>query len=265
MKQFHFIAGLPRSGSTLLANVLNQHPDIYASSTSPLAQCVSQIVNTISNLPEVQSDLASKPGSQESYVRMIRGMIEGRYETYSEKVIVDKGRGWTLHRLLLDQIMPGSIVFVTVRDPRDVVASIERQHRQTAIFDSPIAKTIYEVADLLMRPDGMVGGPCHLIEDTLRRKLGGVVFLQYESLVANPLTELTRVFNSIGFNFVPDINSVEDSATDVDALYLNKFPHHNAVGKIKPTAHTWQDCFDEELGNLIISRYPLFSSTFHYK
>ena len=36
MKKLYFLSGLPRSGSTVLAGILNQHPDVHASSTSGL-------------------------------------------------------------------------------------------------------------------------------------------------------------------------------------------------------------------------------------
>jgi len=36
-KTFHFISGLPRSGSTLLSAILRQNPRFYAGMTSPVA------------------------------------------------------------------------------------------------------------------------------------------------------------------------------------------------------------------------------------
>ena len=36
MKSYHFISGLPRSGSTLLSGILKQNPDFYADIASPV-------------------------------------------------------------------------------------------------------------------------------------------------------------------------------------------------------------------------------------
>ena len=36
MKTYHLLAGLPRSGNTLLSAILNQNPDIYSSPLSPI-------------------------------------------------------------------------------------------------------------------------------------------------------------------------------------------------------------------------------------
>jgi sulfotransferase len=36
MQQLHFISGLPRSGSTLLAGILRQNPQFHAAISSPV-------------------------------------------------------------------------------------------------------------------------------------------------------------------------------------------------------------------------------------
>lgn len=265
MSDFHALAGLPRSGSTLLANVLAQHDDVYVSGTSALARVVEVAADVISTSAEVQSDLVAVPGAYEQYRHAMRGLIEGWYSQRGERIVIDKGRGWILHRLLLGQLIPNSVMLVTVRDPRDVVASIERQHRRTAVFNSPIARTLWETAQNLMAPDGMVGGPCRLIEDLIRRNAAGVHFVRYETLVRDPLPVVLAAFEAIGVDgFSPDVENVEDHATDVDALYFGKYPHHDAVGKIKPTGTSWQDTLDPQLARQVIEAYPLYAQTFGY-
>ena len=38
MPQIQFLAGLPRSGSTVLSALLNQHPEVHTSATSGLCE-----------------------------------------------------------------------------------------------------------------------------------------------------------------------------------------------------------------------------------
>jgi sulfotransferase len=38
MKTYHFLAGLPRTGNTLLSSILNQNPTIYSSPLSPVSE-----------------------------------------------------------------------------------------------------------------------------------------------------------------------------------------------------------------------------------
>lgn len=258
------LAGLPRSGTTLLANILAQHRDIHVSGTSALPLCIEALQNTLSAAPEVQSDLANVPGAYNRYLSAMRGFIDGWYGDLTEPIVIDKGRGWIMNRALLTQLAPGSVMIVSVRDPRDVVASIEKQHRRTAAFNSPLARTVYESADLLMKQDGMVGGPMRFIEDLLRRNLPGVAYVRYESFVVDPDTTMKRLVAAIGcdaFHF--DYLNVENTASDLDALYRNKFPHEGS-GAIKPTGRTWRDTLDADLAEKIAAVCPLYMRTFGY-
>ncbi len=262
--RLHALAGLPRSGTTLIANVLSQHPDIHVSGTSALPLCLEAVQNTLSTAPEVQSDLANVPGSYERYLAAMRGLCDGWYSDRPEPTIIDKGRGWIMHRALLSQLYPDAALIVSVRDPRDVIASIERQHRKTAAFNSPLARTAYESAELLMAPDGMVGGPIRFIEDLTRRNLPGVVCVRYESLVTDPAAAISRVHDPLGCEpFEHGYRKVENVASDLDALYRGKYPHDGS-GEIKPTGRSWQDTLDPDLAALIAGRYPLFMQTFAY-
>lgn len=262
--RLHTLAGLPRSGSTLLANILSQHPDVYVSGTSALCQCTTAVVDTLSAAAEVQSDLANVPGAYEGYERALRGLAEGWYGGRDEPVIVDKGRGWITHQGLLGQLWPGSAMIVTVRDPRDVVASIECQNRRTPVFNSPVARTLYEAADLLMKQDGIVGGPMRFCEDLVRRNAKGVQFVRYESFVRDPGTVMAKLDEALGIESCGyDFDHIENVATDLDALYRGKYPHDGS-GSIKVPESSWREVMDEGLGALIAGAFPLYVQTFGY-
>jgi sulfotransferase len=263
--RLHFLAGLPRSGSTLLANVLSQHPDVYVSGTSALPLCIERVQEVLSNSPEVQSDLATVPGAYENYLAAMRGLTEGWYSDRPEATVIDKGRGWVLHRALLDQLHPGSQVIACVRDPRDVVASVERQHRNTALFNSPVARTVHDSAEMLMMKDGIVGGPIHHIEDLIRRRLTGVTWVRYESFVIDPAGTLGKLGDALELEpFGWDFEHVTNVATDLDAIYRGKYPHDGS-GPIKPSGSDWRDVLDGDLAAKIASVYPLYMHTFGYQ
>ena len=48
MPRIHFISGLPRSGSTLLAGLLRQYPRFAAAMTGPVGGLVTTLLNTMS-------------------------------------------------------------------------------------------------------------------------------------------------------------------------------------------------------------------------
>ncbi len=273
MIKVHTLAGLPRSGSTLLLNVLAQHPDVSVTGTSALSQAVEAVATVLSGSPEVQSDLVNVPGSPERYAGALRALIEAWHSDAETPVVINKGRGWAAHRLLLDSVMPDSVLIVTVRDPRDVFASVERQHRETGMFNSPFGGTIYEMADTMLAPQGIIGGPLKWCEDLIRRNHKSVEFVRYETFVRDPLTVLAKLETRLGLAqesekkgkkpFAWDTDNVVNVSTDLDELYLGKFPHEGS-GPIKSNGSSWTDTLAEDLANLIAGVAPLYMQTFAY-
>lgn len=49
MKNYHFISGLPRSGSTLLSALLRQNPAVHAGMSGPVAGLLNNLLNQISS------------------------------------------------------------------------------------------------------------------------------------------------------------------------------------------------------------------------
>ena len=266
MDELHVIAGLPRAGSTLLCNLLNQNPDLHASSTSALAATVNAAANLWSRSAEIKSDLAhDREATEERLVRALRGLVEGWYADRSEPVIFDKGRGWLQ---LVDRfrlLSPRGVVFACVRDPRDVFASIQRHHLRYPVLDEAPGATLATRAHKLFSADGVVGGPLVHLEDHLSRGTSEVVPVVFERLVKDPERELRKVYAEAKLDWWSghDFESVQNQATDLDALYLHKWPHDGS-GKVQPPASRWQDQLPAVFGQQILQRCPTLAQRFGY-
>ena len=90
MRGFHFISGLPRSGSTLTAAILRQNPDMHAGMSSPVGALFENIVAQVS----AGSELAPMVDEAQR-ARLLRGLFESYYADRPERVIFDTNRGWT--------------------------------------------------------------------------------------------------------------------------------------------------------------------------
>jgi len=72
--KFHFISGLPRSGSTLLAALLRQNPRFHAGMTSPVGGLFSGLVNQFSAGSEYGPMI-----TQDQRRRLLKGLFESYY------------------------------------------------------------------------------------------------------------------------------------------------------------------------------------------
>lgn len=266
--KFNVICGTPRSGSTLLCNILNQNPRFHASSTSCVAQAVRTLSNLWSNSPEIKSELINdKEATEARMVSAARALVEAWYEG-SADVVFDKGRLWNHSPLVLAQLFPESHQFVCIRDLREILASIEKQHAKNPMLDeaqNPLELTTFNRADRLFSPQGIVGSHIVGVEDLMRRKLPNVHIIQYETLVQNPKLVLDSIYTVLREDgYEHDFTNVEKTSTDVDGLYLNKFPHEGG-GEVKPPENDWRDHVPMDIAGLIMQRFQAFNQAFGYQ
>ena len=92
-KQFFYLAGLPRTASTVLGEILNQNDNIHVSPASPLSEIVSEVfakwrMNTVT-LKAYQHP--------EQLPNVWRGIRAGMYQHRSEPCIVDKSWAWHMN------------------------------------------------------------------------------------------------------------------------------------------------------------------------
>jgi sulfotransferase len=265
---------MPRSGSTLLCNILNQNPRFFASNTSPMAQTVRSISGLWSKSPEVKSELINdKEGTTRRMVNSVRALVESWYEGKGE-VIFDKGRFWNLNGTILRQLFPDAKMIICVRDLRTIFASVEKQHEKNPMLDeagNPTEITKYNRAHRMFSPNGLLGQQIMGISDLLHRNLRGpngkpiVYAIQFESFAQNPQMVMDRIYTALGEEpFEHDFENVQKSyPTDVDGLYNDKYPHEG-VGKVQPPDDDWQKYVPADIAKLIMAKFPDYNRTFGY-
>ena len=124
-KTLHFLSGLPRSGSTVLAAILNQNPVTHVSTTSGLVHALDSLAN-IWGLDKLLGDNDPK---RERLAQTMRGVINSFYEDIPENIIIDKARTWPLTHILsaMNQVLKRKPkIIATVRSAPDCAASFVR-------------------------------------------------------------------------------------------------------------------------------------------
>ena len=266
MQQFNAIAGLPRAGTTLLCNILNQNPEFFASSTSPLPRFLGTLTDVWGSSVEVKGALGDDRTATESKIyRCNKAFMDAYYADRNERVVFDKSRAWNIYFLQLRKLYPQSKLIVPVRDLRDVMASIEKQHRKNPLLDDvPATKsTLMSRFNRMLSKDGLVGVHLNGIKDLIDRK-EECLFVRYEDLVEFPEQVLNRIYcYLLEEEFEHDLENVVNVATDPDHLYLNKFPHTGS-GKVTKSESQWGSYFSTEIAQGIVNTYPWFFKKFGY-
>lgn len=232
MRTIHFISGLPRSGSTLLAALLRQNPRFHANMSGPLAGMVNAMLGEMSDRNEFSVFVTDKQRQ-----RVLRGLFENYYgDEFASDVVFDTSRSWCSKMPMLCGLFPNVKVIACVRHVSWIIDSVERLIRTNAfspssIFNFQAGGTVYSRAEGLANGEGMVGHAYNALKEAFYGEHARhLLLLQYETLVQDPATAMAAVYDFIGESpFQHDFNNVSFDADEFDKRAGT--PGLHAVGK----------------------------------
>lgn len=220
MRPIHFISGLPRSGSTLLAALLRQNSRFYASMSGPLAGMVNAMLGEMSDRNEFSVFI-----TDEQRQRVLSNLFEGYYGTeFTADVLFDTSRIWCAKLPVLSGLFPNLKMIACVRHVSWVIDSVERLVRNNAlrpssIFSFQTGGTVYTRAEGLANGDGLVGYAYNALKEAFYGEHAQhLMLLQYETLVHDPAKAMAAVYDFIGEPmFQHDFDNVHFDADEFDA------------------------------------------------
>lgn len=220
-RKFHFISGLPRSGSTLLAAILNQNPRFRAGMTSPLADIMGVVMAEASSKNDFSFDV-----SDQQRIALLRGLVENFYSAQADAdAVFDTSRLWCSRMQLLDTLFPGVKVIACVRQLAWVLDSMERLVRRQPLSVSKVFRfdtntTVYSRVEALTDPRGMVGFAYQATKDAFYgpHAQDHLLMLTYENLVRDPATAMQAVYRFLDEPwFEHDFENIAYNADEFDA------------------------------------------------
>lgn len=237
MKSIHFISGLPRSGSTLLAAILKQNPAISSGITSPVLPLVTTLVQQMSRAEPAEFF------SDERRASILRALLEGAYAHIEH--VVDTSRGWCSHLPLIGQLYPGARVICCVRNLGWIINSIERVTREnplraSSLFGFRADMDVYARAQLLTRENGIVGRPYAALKEAwFSDQVDRLIILDYDTLVTDPHRVISELYTRCGWSaFEHDFDHIEHDQSPYDArlgtpgLHRISGPVRRVTGKL---------------------------------
>lgn len=212
----HFISGLPRSGSTLLAAILKQNPRFHAGMTSPVSTMFRAIEDATSGQKETSVFV---DGAYRD--RMLRACFVER-----NAVTFDTSRMWCARLPVLARLFPEAKVIACVRELGWVLDSFERLYRRngmkpSAIYGWDTGGTVWWRTSQLASPDGVVGYSINAVREAhaSEEARGRLMLVDYEHLCKAPRDTLAAIYDHIGEPyFAHDFGHVEYEAGEFDRM-----------------------------------------------
>lgn len=263
MKQFYFISGLPRSGSTLLTSLLNQNPQTYASSNSPVCGMMFNLERSI--IASEQYAAFPKPHVMPA---TICGVLENYYSDIDKPIVIDKSRDWSTQehfQVLLRNLPYDPKVIVTVRNINEILASFmymvhqnpespsfidkEIQARQEFNFYRPVDDIR---CDHLMRPKGIIDNALYGIAYAcLEENRKYFHFVEYNDLVENTQETMNRIYDFLELDrFDHNLKNIVNVTLEDDAVYGLKGMH-----EVRPTIEHRKINIAEYLSPYVLNKY----------
>jgi sulfotransferase len=255
-KEILFINGMPRSGSTLLCNILAQNPDFHVTPTSGLSDIVSNIHDLWQKHPSIK---ASEP--VEKQLQIIRDMVYSYHSDTDRPIVFNKSRGWAHLLELLELSLDRPVkILTTTRKLTCILASFEKLYRkELKDINSPMIR-VPEMSILSGRvnawSNGVVGSAFNSIQDAFLRGYSDRFHLiDYDSLTTNPKNSMLEVYKFL------DKPYFDHNFNDVQQYTHERDTEHgfSDLHTIRPIIKPQVDDSREILGSL----HSKFSE-FHY-
>jgi sulfotransferase len=192
----HFISGLPRSGSTLLAGILRQNPKFHSGMSSPVGALVNQLLNAMGATSEFAVFI-----DEEQRRDVLRGVFDGYYrKIHPDKTVFDTNRIWCSRMPALAALFPESRVIACVRDPVRVVDSFERLIRKNALlvsrmFPADANANVFTRVDHLTSKLGTIGFAWNALQEAFYGDYADrLILIDYEALAKEPERIMRRAY-----------------------------------------------------------------------
>lgn len=255
-KKFFFMAGLPRSGGTMLSAILNQNTNIYVSPQSCLPNTLGAAYNQYQSKENKDSD------QWDNIYRVMEMIIPTFYSGYKEKYIIDKNFSWldTHQYIILEHHLKNPIrVICPVRDILDILASWNRlcendpnNQYDKIIFqqDKTNRSMADKRADYFMNVDGESGGIFNIIENMKRilypQFKDNILLIEYNNLVSNTKNTVNKIYDFLEIDYYDhNLNSLSAPHIYLDSWGIKN--HHMVKKKIEKENYILTNIFSSSI------------------
>jgi hypothetical protein len=267
-----FNSSMPRSCSTLLQNIFNQNPEIYATSTDGSLELLYGARLNYTSSPEFKAQ------DQELMLKAWRGFCKGAIDGYcknlsEKKHTCIKSRGIGIHYKWYSAFMGEDIkVICMVRNLKSIFASMEKIYRSnmenhqsiqnhsemkgtTTLKRIEIWANSQPIGLALERFSQMI------LEGTDKKCL----FVKAEDLASNPNEQMNKIYQYLNLNsYNHNYDNVEQTTIEDDAIYGLSPTLHKIKNKIEPLRNDYNEILGKDVCKIIDNNFKWYQDYFKY-
>lgn len=217
-QQFHFISGLPRSGSTLLAGILKQNPRFHAAMSSPVAGLVNGALEQMGAASESYSFFTAAKRKA-----ICRALIDAYYADTEQAVIFDTNRNWTARLHQLVELVDDFKIICCVRNPAWIMDSFEVIYRKnpfdySRMFTPATRQTVYSRCEALINAAGAVGSAWTALKEAYYGEYSDrLLLIDYDILTRHPARSIELLYQFLGETpFAHNFDQVDYEESEFD-------------------------------------------------
>jgi len=223
-KKFYFLAGLPRSGNTLLSSILNQNPTVHVSALSPVVEYL-----WIAHSASLKDQDALRLVSQKNNKSYLNNIINSYYLNVEKKIIIDRNKSWTQNgnfNLIKDYIDKNPKIIFTARSIIDVLASFISVYDKTNILEQDMIHRNWTYkhnlsltdnkCDFLMRHGSAIDFSLSAVSELQKNnRSSNIHIVEYEDLIKTPKETIEKIYSFLEVeNYDHDFKNIVDIETD---------------------------------------------------
>ena len=259
-KHINGLGGLPRSGSTLLATLLNQHPEIYASPHSPLLEGLWALRDTFVNAESIKYGLRTSAAQKTLWT-----MPQHYYQDVEKEIIFDKQFVWTTpdNYEMATKISAFPRFVLTYRPILEVLASfvsksidnpdyyLTKELESKDFWPKHYLSKNDAMAEYLMTGHGLI--PMSILSLAYAKQnesKNQFKFVAYDELVNNPQKVMQEIFIFMQVEPVEiKVSNIENVFRYLDAVPLGVEDFHWVRSEITKESPKPEDLFSDFILN----------------
>lgn len=270
VQKVFYNASLPRSGSTLLQNIMMQNPDIYSTPTSGVVEFLlhARTLYSTGDAFKAQDPEEMKKG----FHGFCKAGLYGFFNAITDRpYVIDKSRAWMGNYSFADWFEINPKIIVMVRDLRSIFSSMEKNYRKNPHKDPLIVNnvelknmsTVSRIDHFSISPP--VGPSLEWLYEAIHQGYDkNILFIKFEDFTVNPEKEIKRIYDYLEIPyFQHDFENVEQLTKENDVIH-GIFGDHTIQNKVRPVPEDYITILGKEQSDRLYNHYNWFFKRFNY-